>query len=106
MIEYTETYEIITEESAAIGQVTERGISDKNASGDFHGMVDTLAGTEPSCSDLDSGYVWFTLYGSNDGTREFYETGCVENRSYHPKTDRDARYMIKAWRTANQNQLY
>lgn len=104
MIKYAETFERVTPESAAIGEAEERGFIDKNAEAGFRDMVELLQGAEPSASPLPaepSRFVWFTQYDTNEGTREYYETGVNESRSYHPKDERAARYMVKAWRVGN-----
>lgn len=101
-IKYSETFEIVTEESAKEGEPAESSfIIDEQES--LRGMVDLLRGTEPSCwplpapQDADfTGRVWFTSYGEMD-----YRTGEAENRIYHPATARDARYMIAAWKAGN-----
>ncbi len=102
-IKYSVTYEIITEESAEHGEDAESGFLEENADESLRGMVDLLRGTEPSCWPLPSvrdgdycGTIWFTVYGESD-----FRTGEVENRSYHPATSRDARYMVTAWKVGN-----
>lgn len=102
-IRYSETFESITEESAEYGEAAESGFIAEDGEESLRGMVDLLRGTEPSCwplpmqQDADfTGRVWFTRYGEQD-----YRTGDVENRSYHPATARDARYMIAAWKAGN-----
>ena len=94
MIKYATTYEIITQESAEHGDAEERGFLDEELESDFRGMVSLLEDTEPSCYPLspDDTHVWFTNYGGMDMI-----DGSYENISYHPKTNRDCRYMIKAW---------
>ena len=102
MITYAETYEIYTPESIDAGDAEERGFIAEEISDDFRTMVDLLAHTEPSDSTLTpSKHIWFTDQDFGHGTRDYYEKGINVTRSYHPKTERDARYMIKAWRTAN-----
>jgi hypothetical protein len=95
-INYSVTYEILDEESASYGDVKEHGFDDENAECDFRDMVDLLRGTEPSSSESDSRN-WYTQYGEMD-----YQTGEYENKSYHPKTARDSRYMLKAWEAGNK----
>lgn len=102
MITYAETYEIVTPESAEYGDADERGFIDERLTSDFRDMVDLLEGTEPSCNPLpaDPGrHVWYTHYQYDVD----YSTAGEESRSYHPLTDRDGRYMAKAWRHANRN---
>jgi len=99
MINYSTTFEIITQESATLGDAEERGFLDENLTSDFRDMVDILEGTEPSQHPLtnDARHVWFTIYGDMD-----MYTGEYENKSYHPATSRDCRYMVKAWLTGNR----
>ena len=102
-IRYNETYEIITDESAEHGEAADSGLVSEDCES-ICGMIDLLRGTQPSCWPLPTaeqlrlpGYrVWFTQYGERD-----YVTGETENRSYHPVTDRDNRYMVTAWKIAN-----
>ena len=102
MINYAETYEIYTPESTESGDADERGFIWEETSDDFRTMVDLLAHAEPSASVLTpSKHIWFTNTEYGHGTRDYYEKGIEETRSYHPKTERDARYMIKAWRVSN-----
>ena len=96
MIKYSETFATITPESAEYGDYEETGFIDENLDSDFRDMVDLLECTEVSSSSPQFGD-WFTLYDSNDGTPDYYETGVSEQRSYHPKTERDFRYMLKAY---------
>ena len=102
MIHYRETYEIVTQESAENGEAEDSGFIHENAEGTFLDMVKLLRGTQPSCWPLSDGenchyHLWFTSQPGID-----YRTGAEETRSYHPATDRDCRYMVKAWRTANR----
>lgn len=100
MINYSETFATITPESAEQGDYEETGFIWEETSDTFRSMVELLQGTEPSCSDIEQAR-WFTAYSYNEGTRDYWETGTEESRSYHPKSDRDHRYMVKAWKTAN-----
>ena len=100
-VSYSETFEIITPESAADGDVAERGFNVESDEATFSELVDMLEGTQPSCSPLPaepSKYIWFTAYGEAD-----FRTGEVENRSFHAADQRAARYMLKAWKYANQS---
>ena len=91
------SYEIVTPESASCGDVDSRGWIDETGEAFEPDAYDTAEGktrvdlaieylreknAEPSASYYHSG-VWYTEYQSNDGTREYYETGAEENRSYH-----------------------
>lgn len=100
-IRYSETFELITEESAEHGEAADSGFVTAEAEESLRGMVELLRGTEPSRWPLPApqdadhcGAVWFTRYGDM-GTGEY------ENRSYHPASARDARYMIAAWKAGN-----
>ncbi len=102
-IRYSETFEVITEESAEHGEAADSGFITMLGEESLRGMVDLLRGTEPSRWPLPApqdadwcGNIWFTRYGEHD-----YRTGEYENRSYHPLTARDARYMVAAWKAGN-----
>jgi hypothetical protein len=99
MIHYSITHEIYTEEDAEIGEPSIAEFLSQSEYDDFRTMADLLQGTEPSQYPLiDSpNNVWFTEYGEMD-----FFTGEIENRSYHPATKYDERYMLKAWKYANQ----
>jgi len=95
MIKYAETYEITTPESAEAGDSEETGFISEAEEMTFREAVEMLACTEPS--DTPTGpRTWYTTEGDTD-----YRTGAEERRSYHPKTERDGRYMAKAYKTAN-----
>lgn len=96
IIRYAETYEIITPESAEYGEPEERGFIDENLESDYEDMVDLLEGTEPS-EMPPSPRSWYTKYEVDYD----YETGARENRSYHPKTERDGELMLQAWKETN-----
>ncbi len=99
MIHYAETYQRWSHEDYEIGDTNDKGFKDENAEATFSEMIDLLAHCEPSCCPPSaSDYLCFTDYDYNKETRDWFETGINEIRSYHPKTDRDARYMLKAWR--------
>lgn len=106
-IRYSETFEVITEESVEHGEAADSGFITEHAEESLRGMVDLLRGTQPSCWPLPApqdaywyGTIWFTEYGDMD-----YRTGEYENRSYHPLTARDARYMISAWKAGNRTAI-
>ena len=102
MINYSETFQTITPESAEFGDYAESGFISESESATFRDMVELLTDTEPSCFPVsDDGNIWFSDNEYGNGTREYYESGELETRSYHPKTSRDARYMVKAWKYAN-----
>jgi len=68
----------------------------------FSMMVELLRGAEPSqypLPDDPSEYIWFTQ------SWDMNIHGIYENRSYHPQTKRDARYMLKAWRYGNKRKI-
>lgn len=102
-IRYSETFETITEESAEHGEAADSGFITMLGEESLRGMVDLLRGTEPSRYPLPApqdadwcGSVWFTKHGDMDA-----RSGETENRSYHPLTARDARYMVAAWKAGN-----
>lgn len=80
-------FEIVTPESAADGEAAERGVV-----GDFESLREALEawngyGCHVECDSAPASVAnpprWFTAYGVNDGTREYYETGAEESRSLH-----------------------
>ena len=72
------TYEIITEESAAEGDVAESGFADEEGTEyDVGEAISLLEGCEPSASFFHVG-IWYTMYGEQDS-----HTGEYENVSYH-----------------------
>jgi len=95
LIHYAETFETVTPESAEHGDFEESGFIDENATGTFREMADLLTCTEPSSYPLPAcgAGVW---YSQTDADIDFH-TGTEERRSYHPKTDRDARFMRLAY---------
>lgn len=102
MINYSITYEKWDDESAAIGETDDRGFISELESNDFRSVVRLL-----KCTDLpwyplpvidrDFPYscLWFSQHEKNYMTDEETIT------FYHPKSARDARYMVKAWSYAN-----
>jgi len=108
MIQYRETHAIYTQESIEHGEAAESGFThdpDEPLESDFKSMVDLLEGTEPSYPGISmDNYkeVWYTRYESNKYTKEWFETGLREDTSFHPVSDRDARYMAKAWLNGNR----
>lgn len=102
MISYSECFERWTADDIEAGETHDLGFADQDASDNFRGMVDLLQFCEPNQQPITSpDTIWFTHYDYNNGTREYYEDGITETRSYHPTTARDARYMIKAWSVNN-----
>ena len=88
MIEIGVTYEIFTPESIEFGDAEERGweweTQEWKPDGTLRDMLRDFKGCqiEPSDSQLGPG-TWFTAYKTNDGTREYYETGAEKNLSLH-----------------------
>ena len=105
MIAYAITYETWDYEAVEIGDTDDRGCISELEQDDFRSMVSILRGTEPSCYPLPdvfpSEYVGSFLWFSEES--ENYRTGERTITSYHPKTPRDARYMVKAWHVANKH---
>ena len=102
MINYSITYEKWDDESAAIGDTDDRGFISELENDSFRSMVCLLGCTEPSWyplpvidRDFPHSCLWFSQYEKN------YMTGEETVISYHPKSVKDARYMVKAWRYAN-----
>ena len=96
MINIRETYQIITPESAECGDVAESGwIDEEGTPYTFSELVELLKGCEPSSSEPYPG-MWATDYEFGNGTTAYFERGEEETRSYHPISDRDKRYFVKA----------
>ncbi|MBW6354919.1 hypothetical protein ACLBVF_10375 [Pseudomonas aeruginosa] len=97
-IRVSQTYEIVTPESAEAGDVEESGFDFENAEFGLRELVDYIESngfTEPSysqgCPD------WVT---QADGNLD-YQTGAEERKSLHPgRDDRSRRYWEKALRAA------
>ena len=94
MINYSITYEK--------WDTDDRGFVSELENDDFRSMVRLLGCTEPSWyplpvidRDFPHSCLWFSQYEKN------YMTGEETVISYHPKSVKDARYMVKAWRQAN-----
>jgi len=93
MIRYTQTYERWTEADIEAGATDDQGIVEAQAQASFRDMVKALQ----FCERVEGAPMpWFTDGDWNNGTREWYEQGIQEARSYHPETERDARWMTKA----------
>jgi hypothetical protein len=97
MINYIITHEVYTYDDLEIGEPSVSEFLSESEWDTFSMLVDLLQGSEASqypVPEKPNG-VWFTQYWDMD----IY--GRYENRSYHPATERDERYMLKAWRIAN-----
>jgi hypothetical protein len=96
----TETFEIITPESAEQGDAEERGYvdeegveiepddEDQTVAEAAIAFLQDKGATEASASHHTPGAadsIWYTAYDVNEGTRDWYEKGHHENRSYHLK---------------------
>ena len=102
MINYAITYEIWTEEDLEIGDTDDRGFMSESEWDSFSMMVELLQGSEPSqypLPDEPDEYMWYTQSWDMNVYGEY------ENRSYHPASKRDARYMLKAWKYANRRNV-
>ena len=96
MIKIKETYEIFTRESIEHGDCEEEGwIDEEGTDYTFSELIELLRYCEPSDSRPRKG-TWATNYEYGHGTRDYYEKGIEETRSYHPVSDRDSRYFNKA----------
>ena len=96
----SQSYEIVTEESAADGEAAERGLDWEDAPHTFRETVDLIrAGgfIRPSCSHGTPG--WLSTEVIQD--RAFFELGEHRTLSLHPGRDsRSQRYWAKACRAA------
>lgn len=84
------TYQTVTPESAEIGEPEETGFKAENVEYTFRELVELLHTCEHSGSS------WATHYCVD----EDYATGAITDHSYHPVSNRDARYFEKAARVA------
>ena len=102
MIKIRETYEIYTPESVEAGDAEERGwIDEEGTTYTFSELVELLRCCEASSSRPTIG-MWATNYEYGHGTRDYWEKGIEETRSYHPVSDRDSRYFNKALEYASK----
>jgi hypothetical protein len=96
MITIRETYEIFTPESIDEGDCEQSGwVDEEGTQYTFSELVELLKHCEASSSHPTNG-TWATNYEYGNGTRDYFEKGIEETRSYHPVTDRDSRYFNKA----------
>ena len=83
-MKFNVTFETISPESAEHGDVEESGFYAENCK--LRDAVEYLGypadGLEADCYPA-GGARWITAYDVNNGTREYYESGTVENRSLH-----------------------
>lgn len=104
MIKLSETYEVITEESAEHGDAEERGFHWQDVGHSFTETVDMLAGLSPSQSPItDASRCWFTSHGESD-----FLSGDVENTSIHYSRENKPetlKYWVKAIRAAGHKVL-
>jgi hypothetical protein len=96
MITISATFEVITEESAEHGEAAEAGFLWEDRPHTFRELVCLLNGAAPSSSPPEH-MRWATVHGWMCPI-----DGSFTNVSYHPKTDRDLRYLVKAWYAANK----
>ena len=96
----SQTYEIVTAESAAYGEAAERGFDWEDAPHGFRETVDLIRDggfTHPSCSH--GVPRWLTTEVIEDCA--YYEDGEHRSLSLHPANDaRSQRYWAKACRAA------
>lgn len=84
-----ETYEIITPESAEIGDAEERGwIDEEGTEYTAERFVNDIEGAEPSSSKFNKD-IWYTIYLEQDAK------GNYENRSYH--LDKKTPIKLQEW---------
>ena len=98
------TYSLWDEDNIEFGSPLESGMLDEGEALCFREIVDLLKDSEPSeypVPQAPTMSLWFTVPAHNEGTHEYYTTGVIEQRGYHPCDERAARYMLMAWRAAN-----
>jgi len=100
------TYEIITEESAAEGDVAESGYLDEEGTEyDVGEAIYLLEGCEPSASFFHVG-IWYTMYGEQDS-----HTGEYENVSYHlsrgeRSSEKEPHALTSGWTEEEERRIY
>jgi len=95
MITISETYDIVTEESAMEGDFADSGFVTEREELTFRELVDKLRDyPEASCSGPVHSRTWFTSYADQD-----WRTGESESRSVHFHRDNAPR-LEKYWRKA------
>lgn len=101
MIILSQTYEIVTSESAENGEAADRGFDWENSPHTFRETVERIQDggfAYPSCSHGVPG--WLSTEPEQD-----YETGEYETKSLHPARDaRSQRYWAKACKAAGITQ--
>jgi hypothetical protein len=100
MIRYTLTQQLWTEEDLEIGEPSYSGpVFDSDEYDSFRCMVRVLDYAEPSeYPPTPHKGLWFSVTNEPDPL-----TGEIEVLSYHPLTERDARYMLKAWKATHRS---
>jgi hypothetical protein len=80
---FTVTFERYSPESSEHGDALERGFVSQDQT--LRDALEDLGYSSdyPEPSNSPGTPRWITLYGVNDGTREYYEEGITENRSLH-----------------------
>jgi hypothetical protein len=94
---FSQTYEVITDESAEHGDAEERGYDWQNSDETFRDLVRRLSYDYAHCERSDSHGVprWITAYGERD-----MHDGSFRNVSLHPANKRAERWWPKALKLA------
>lgn len=103
MILISQTYEIVTNESAMDGDAAERGYEWEDVPHTFHELIELLRDhTEPSCwplyEDQIDEHVWFTQ-ADCDHDRNYFESGEEKTTSVH-FSHKNPPSALKYWRWA------
>ncbi|WP_321935194.1 hypothetical protein [Paraburkholderia sp. J8-2] len=88
---FNQTFEIITDESAAKCEPAETGFDFENVEDSFRGLVDRLRSDYLHAELSDGGNGSITAYGGRD-----MHDGSFTNISLHPANDRARRWWPKA----------
>jgi hypothetical protein len=101
MIRYSLTQEVWTQEDSEIGEPSLSELISEHDYDNFRTLVRVLAYAEPSeYPPTPRTGLYFTVENEPD-----LFSGVVEVLGYHPLTQRDARYMVKAWMVGNGRHL-
>jgi len=98
-LEFSVTYQEVTPESAEYGEASAQGFDHESivfdTFGELVGYLEREGFTYPSTYPTDSISVHEWL--SNEPYIDCYETHTTRTESIHPKNERAARYLTKAW---------
>lgn len=99
MILISQTYEVVTPESAEDGEAADQGFEFQNQEFSFRELVELLREhPQASSSGPVSEHVWFSSYPDH-GSREYFEEGEERSTAVHFSRENPPR-MLKYWSKA------